>query len=63
MHVRRVCYVYTCSFTLKGYLVEAMRDKMKSIRNAIPWHKKAREMEEAIVSQLKNQNYIFQDIL
>lgn len=45
--------MHGCSFTLKGYLVEAMRDKMKNIRNAKPRHKKDREMEEASIPTKK----------
>jgi len=48
---------------LKGYLVEAMKDKMKNIQNVKPQHKKAHENEESSIPT-KNKNIAchFQDI-
>ena len=42
-------------FILKGYLVEAMKDKMKNIRNAKPRHKKAHENEEISIPTKKQK--------
>ena len=42
--------------TLYGYLVEAMKDKMKNIRNVKPRHKKVHENEESSIPT-KKQKY------
>ena len=41
---------------MKGYLVEAMKDKMKNIRNVKPRHKRAPENEESSAPP-KKQKY------
>jgi len=41
---------------LKGYLVEAMKDKMKNIRNVKPRHKRVHENEESSIPTKKRKH-------